>query len=312
MSRIEKALERAVKLRESTAPAAPGTGMHSGEEKSAGPAFEVGAPLVDQSLVNKHIVFLTNPHSPAAEQYRKLRARIFRATAKDYLNTLMITSSDSGEGKTITAVNLAVAIAQELDRTVLLVDGDLRNPSVHKYLGIEARHGLSDYLMNRATIPDILVKTGIGRLVLLPAGSPVENPAELLASDRMKSLVYEMKHRYTDRYLIFDSAPVLLAADTLSLGNYMDGIVFVVQADRTSPKVVTSALALLKGYKILGSVFNNVPSYLGLRQYPYYYRYGYGGKYQTGSSRKTDGGDNGSVPKTELKPRPEQAGINKA
>jgi Mrp family chromosome partitioning ATPase len=146
--------------------------------------------------------------------------------------------------------------------------------------------------MNKATIPDILVKTGIGKLVLLPAGSPVENPAELLASERMKSLVREMKHRYPDRYLIFDSSPVLLAADALSLGNYMDGIIFVVQADRTSPKVVTSALALLKGYNILGSVFNNVPSYLHQKQYGSYYRYG--GKYQTVPSRKTDNGDNGN------------------
>jgi protein-tyrosine kinase len=297
MSRIEKALEKAVKLRESTAPSAPGIGLHSAEAKIAEPTFEIGGPLIDQTLVNKHIVFIANPHSVAAEQYRKLRARILRVTVKEDLNTLMIASADSGEGKTVTAVNLAVAIAQELDRTVLLVDGDLRNPSVHKYLGIEARYGLSDYLMNRAAIPDILVKTGIGRLVILPAGSPVENPAELLASERMKILVKEMKHRYPDRYLIFDSSPVLLAADALSLGNYMDGIVFVVQADRTSPKVVTSALDLLKGYKILGSVFNNVPSYLGLRQYPYYYRYG--GKYQTGNSRKTDGGDNGSGAKTD-------------
>jgi Mrp family chromosome partitioning ATPase len=146
--------------------------------------------------------------------------------------------------------------------------------------------------MNKATIPDILVKTGIGKLVLLPAGSPVENPAELLASERMKSLVREMKHRYPDRYLIFDSSPVLLAADALSLGNYMDGIVFVVQADRTSPKMVTSALALLKGFNILGSVFNNVPASLGMRQYPYYYHYG--GKYQIKNPRKTDDGDNGS------------------
>jgi protein-tyrosine kinase len=298
MSRIEKALEKAVKLREASAPVAPGIGVDSAEGNITKFAFEVGEPLVNPSLVNKHIVFIANPHSVAAEQYRKLRARVFRVTVKDNLNTLMIASADSGEGKTITAINLAVAIAQELDRTVLLVDGDLRNPSVHKYLGIEVRHGLSDYLMNKATIPDILVKTGIGRLVLLPAGSAVENPAELLASERMKGLVREMKHRYPDRYLIFDSSPVLLAADALSLGNYMDGIVFVVQADRTSPKVATSALALLKGYNILGSVFNNVPSYLGLRQYPYYYRYG--GKYQTGSSRKQDGGNNGSGAKTEL------------
>lgn len=292
MSRIEKALENAVKLRESTAPTATETGLHSDEAKTVGPTFEIGEPAVDRSLVNKHIVFITDPHSAAAEQYRKLRARIIRITVKAELNTLMIASSNSGEGKTITAINLAVAIAQERDRTVLLVDGDLRNPSVHSYLGIKPKYGLSDYLMNRATLPEILVKTGIGRLVLLPAGEPVENPAELLASEKMRTLVREMKHRYPDRYLIFDSAPVLLAADALSLGNYMDGIVFVVQADHTSPKTAASGLALLKGYNVIGSVFNNVPAYLGQSHYPYYYRYG--GKYQTGRSQKIDGGDTGS------------------
>ena len=297
MSRIEKALENAAKLRESTVRTAPGTVLQTPEPAIPTPPFEVGEPAVDLSLVDRHIVFIANPKSPAAEQYRKLRARILRTARKDSLNTFMIASADAGEGKTITAVNLAVTIAQELDHTVLLVDGDLRNPSVHRYLGIKPQYGLSDYLTNKAALSDILVKTGIGKLVLLPAGTPVENPAELLASARMRDLVREMKHRYHDRYIIFDSAPVLLAADTLSLANYMDGLVFVVQADRTSPKVVEAALSLLKGYTILGSVFNNVPAYLGLGRHSYYYSYG--GRYTIGNSPATNGGNNGVDLKTD-------------
>jgi len=297
MSRIEKALENAVKLRESTARTTVITEPHSTEALVAEPSFEIGEPLVERSLVDRHIVFLADPQSPAVEQYRKLRARILRTAGKDNLNTLMIASADAGEGKTITAINLAVAIAQEIDHTVLLVDADLRNPSVHKYLGIKPQFGLTDYLTKQAGLSDVLVKTGIGKLVLLPAGTPVENPAELIASERMRDLVREMKHRYRDRYIIFDSAPVLLTADALSLGNYTDGIIFVVQAAHTSPKAATAALSLLKGYNILGSVFNNVPAYLGQSGYPYHYRYG--GRYPIGSSRKTDEGDNGSVPKTD-------------
>jgi Mrp family chromosome partitioning ATPase len=108
--------------------------------------------------------------------------------------------------------------------------------------------------------------------------------------------VAAFNHKYHDRYIIFDSAPVLLAADTLSLATYMDGLVFVVQADRTSPKTVEAALSLLKGYTILGSVFNNVPAYLGLGRHSYYYRYG--GRYTMGNSPATNGGTNGPDPMT--------------
>ncbi len=297
MSRIEKALENAVKLRGSTVKTAAGAGLRTPEPAIAMPFFEIGEPLVDRALVDRHIVFIVDPQSPAVEQYRKLRARILRIARKDELNTFMISSADSGEGKTITAINLAVAIAQEIDHTVLLVDADLRNPSVHKYLGIKPQRGLSDYLMNKASLPDVLVKTGIGKLVLLPAGTLVENPSELIASERMRDLVRELKQRYSDRYVIFDSAPVLLAADALSLGNYTDGVVFVVQADHTAQKTASEALSLLKGYNVLGSVFNNVPAYLGRSGYPYNYRYG--GRYKIGNSRKTDEGDNGSGLKTD-------------
>ena len=297
MSRIEKALENAVKLRETTAKTTVVTEPHSTEAAVAEPFFEIGEPLVDQSLVDRHIVFIADPQSPAVEQYRKLRARIIRNPRKDALKPHMIASADAGEGKTITAINLAVAIAQEIDHTVLLVDADLRNPSVHKYLGIKPQFGLSDYLMNKAALPDVLIKTGIGKLVLLPAGTPVENPAELLASERMRDLVREMKQRYRDRYVIFDSAPVLLAADALSLGSYTDGIIFVVHADHTAQKTASEALSLLKGYNVLGSVFNNVPAHLGRSGYPYHYRYG--GRYQIGKSRKNDEGNNGAGPKTD-------------
>ncbi len=295
MSRIEKALEKAVKLRESAVKTVRSVEWNATETRRETPTFPMGEPLVDSSRIDRHVVCITDPQSSVAEQYRKLRARIVRTAERDNFNTLMIASSDSGEGKTITAINLAVAIANEIDHTVLLVDADLRNPSVHKYLGLQSEYGLSDYLTNKIRLSDALVKTGIGKLVLLPAGTPTENPAELLASEKMKNLVDEMKHRYPDRYLIFDSAPVLLAADTLSLCNYMDGILFVVQADRTAPKAAATAVSLLKGSNVIGAVFNNVPPYLGQNLYPYYY-YRYGGKYTIGKSQKNDGNDESADP----------------
>jgi protein-tyrosine kinase len=279
MSRIEEALEKAVKMRESAKEVV--SEETSAAKPSIAPAqFDVSNALIDMDAVNKLIVTLKDPYSHAAEQYKKLRARILKATKKDFHNTLMVTSAESGEGKSLTAINLAVALANEIDYTVLLVDADLRNPSVHRYFGIEPRYGLSDYLKGEADIPDLLVKTGFGKLVVLPAGNPTETSAELLSSDRMKTLVGELKLRYRDRYIIFDTSPLLIIADALSLGSFMDGILFVIQEGRTTQKRIAHALALMKGYNILGVVFNNHPQYISKDLHPYYYRYG-GQRHQT-------------------------------
>jgi protein-tyrosine kinase len=279
MSRIERALEKALKMRRSETSPDRSASWPTTYSKCDPSVFDVGEGGIDTAAVNRHIVSITDPYSSAAEEYRKLRAKIFQVTEKDFLNTLMVTSSQAGEGKTVTAINLAVAIAHELDHTVLLIDADLRKPSVHRYLGLNPKYGLSDFLENRRdlSISDIMIKTGIGKLVVLPAGNPPEKPAELISSDRMRLLIREIKHRYRDRYIIFDSSPLLMTADSLSLCDYMDGIIFVVHAASTPKKVVTQALSSIKGFKILGTVFNAVPKYLAKNLYPYYYRSEYAG-----------------------------------
>jgi receptor protein-tyrosine kinase/non-specific protein-tyrosine kinase len=202
----------------------------------------------------------------------------------------MVSSANAAEGKSITAVNLAVSLAQSIDHTVLLVDADLRSPSLHSYFGIEPSFGLSDYLRGEQDLSRMLIKTGFGKLVLLPAGSPSEHPAELLSSDRMKALVHEMKHRFRDRYVIFDSTPLLVTADALSLGSYMDGILFVIQEGNTSEKAAKQALALMKDWNVLGAVFNDVSPYLA-RIIPYHY-YGY---LRKAHGSDADGNGKGSV-----------------
>ncbi|HAM52638.1 MAG TPA: polysaccharide biosynthesis protein [Nitrospiraceae bacterium] len=273
MSRIEQALEKAIKMRESMAGGDTGDMLTAMPHKPAQTEFEAGEVRVDLKGIDRHIVSLTDPYSQGAEEYRKLRVRLLRATQKNFLNTIMVTSSGVGEGKSITAINLAVSIANEIDHTVLLVDGDLRRPSLHRYLGIEPSLGLSDYLMGKTALSNALVRTGVGKLVLLPAGTPPQNPSELLSSERMKETVRELKNRYKDRYVIFDSSPVLATADTLSLSNYMDGIIFVVQASETSPRDAQRALSLIKGRPVLGAVFNNVPPYLAKSHQRYSYQY---------------------------------------
>jgi len=277
MSRIERALEKALKIRRSMT----GTGSSSigvtTFSKCDPSVFDAGEGAVDTSSIDPRLAAIADPYSVAAEEYRKLRAKILQITDKDFLNTIMIASSQSGEGKTITSINLAAAIAHEFDHTVLLIDADLRKPSIHTYLGLNPKLGLSDYLQSRAELPEILIKTGIGKLVLLPAGNPPEKPAELMSSDRMRTLMRELKFRYRDRYIIIDSSPLLLTADALSLCDYTDGILFVVQAARTSMKAAAQAVSLLKGYNVLGTVFNDVPKYLARNLYPYYYSSTYAG-----------------------------------
>lgn len=287
MSRIEKSLEKAIEMRESLQ---KGNGGASAKSLAAAGAdiakLRPGEPVVDIEGVDKRIICIREPDSIAAEQYKKLRAKILRATGPDFLNAIMVTSPHVSEGKTVTALNVAVSIAREIDRTVLLVDADLRNPTVHRYLGMEPGGGLSDYLKGEAKLPDVLVKTGIGRLVVLPAGTQSDNPSELLSSDRMRALVKELKDRYKDRYIIFDSSPLLVTADPISLGGFMDGVLLVLQFARTGPKEARKALSLLKGCRVLGAVFNNVPGRLTRQFYPYYYGH-YGKAY---APRETKGG----------------------
>jgi protein-tyrosine kinase len=270
MSKIEKALEKAVQMRETKKEFVPDEVIAS-DNQAPLHIFEVGDVLIDKTRVDSHIVCITDPLSSASEQFKKLKARILNETTKqDFLNTIMVTSSDIGEGKSFVAINLAIALSKEIDHTVLLIDADLRNPSIHKYFGMEPEFGLSNYLTGKVNLADIFIKTGLGKLVLIPAGNIVDNAAELLSSEKMKLLVRDLKLRYRDRYIIFDSTPLLVTADPLMLGSYMDGIIFVIQEGRTPQKSALQSFSLMKGWNVLGVVFNNVPHYL-IKSHNYYY-----------------------------------------
>ncbi|MGO9377202.1 MAG: XrtA-associated tyrosine autokinase [Dissulfurispiraceae bacterium] len=276
MSRIEQALEKAIQNRESASPqvSTPDKQRESLKSTSPLPVFQIKDSIIDPSLVDRHIVCIIDPISASAEQYRKLKGRILATTKQDFQNTVMVSSADVGEGKSITAINFAVALAQEIDHTVLLIDADLRMPSIHKYLGITVDRGLSDYLAGTVELSDVLIHTGIGKLVLLPAGNICPNPAELLSSNRMTELVHELKHRYVDRYIVIDTPPILVSSDAISISMNVDGVIIVVAAAKTSEKTVKRGVNLIKNAPILGIVYNNVPLYLGKNLHPYnYYHY---------------------------------------
>jgi len=207
---------------------------------------------------NRLLATIAEPHSAVSEQYRKLKSRLVLLTNEDkFRNLLMVTSAMTGEGKSFTAANLALSMAQEYDRTVLLVDADLRRPSIHRYLGFEQNIGLSDCLQDGIDIGEALTKTNFNKLSVISAGREVAKPLELFASKKMQELMAEIKNRYSDRYVIIDTPPLLPFAETRSLAHIVDGVVFVIQEGVTTQESVIEAMEILKGCPVLGMVLNN-------------------------------------------------------
>ncbi len=259
MSRIEKALENAIHQREPLPSLEPLQGND--------PAIKELKPN------NLNIIGFDAQHAPVAEEYKKLKAMILQMTKrKENINTIMVTSSEPEEGKSLNAINLALVLAQEYNNTVLLVDADLRRPSLHGYLGLEPSIGLTDCLVDEIDVSQALVKVGTSKFSFLPAGRKASNPAELLSSNKMKNLIHEIKCRYRDRYVIIDTPPVLAFAETHVMSSYVDGILFIIK-EGVAYSSVRSALDILDGGNVLGIVFNNASAEQLHGGYSHYYRY---------------------------------------
>ena len=193
-----------------------------------------------------------------ANKLKILRTQILNRIMEQGKSTFLVTSANPGEGKTLTSINLAISFSHQISKTVLLVDTDIRKPSIHKFFGLDDGAGLSDYLIGKARIPELLINPGMDRFVILPGGRPLTNSTELLGSPRMKALMDELKHRYPDRFIIFDAAPVLTSADPMVLSNLVDGIVVVVEAERTKREDIQKVFEVMHNKPILGTVFNKM------------------------------------------------------
>lgn len=266
MSRIEEALARAAEMQ-------PAEGRSDGgwESRPESAPLAYTQSLETLEVPEQMLVTVTSPYSPVAEEFRKLKEALVKLTNREHFdNLIMFTSATAGEGKSMSAINLAVSLAQEYDHTVLLVDADLRRPSCHRYLGLEAGPGLSDCLLDGVNLADVLVKTGIGKLSLLPAGKLVSNPGELFSSNAMKRLLRELKSRYSDRYVIVDTPPVLPFAETRTVSNLVDGIILVVKEGQPSLDEVKECVEAL-GKKVLGILYN-FTMVQPQKSYYYYYK----------------------------------------
>ncbi|HWZ48634.1 MAG TPA: XrtA-associated tyrosine autokinase [Herbaspirillum sp.] len=292
MSIIERAAGR---LDKGNGKAAPQPGAQTAiapEPKSAGTPVIDQAPSrarhtapkkIDINLVHlSELGFITasGGRSLISEQFRMIKRPLIK-NAFDAKNTtgnpgnlIMVTSSLPGEGKTFCSINLALSIAMELDHTVLLVDVDVARPSVLRTLGIEADGGLMDILLDeKLDMADVMLKTNVDTLSVLPVGKSHSHSAELLASQSMHILLEEIATRYPDRIVIFDSPPLLVTSEAHVLASKMGQIVMIVEAESTTQQEVKASLDQLKGCANINLVYNKSRLFPGVKQYGYWEPY---------------------------------------
>jgi exopolysaccharide/PEP-CTERM locus tyrosine autokinase len=199
--------------------------------------------------------------TPTAESFRRIKRRILTNALNPKpdvpANLVLVTSALPAEGKTFCAVNLAISIALEVDHSVLLVDADVRKPSIPEVLGVAGGKGLMDLLVDRRMdMAEVLCRTNIGKLTLLPGGTPQERATELLASGTTREVLGEMAARYRDRIIIFDSPPLLAASEASVLASQMGQVVVVVESGRTTESALKAALGRIDSSHLTGLVLN--------------------------------------------------------
>ncbi|MCK4988450.1 MAG: polysaccharide biosynthesis tyrosine autokinase [Desulfobacterales bacterium] len=231
----------------------------------------------DINKVDRNLISLLQPQSFEAEQFKILRTNLLFPASGKKPRSIMVTSVAEGEGKSFVAANLAVSVATHVNWNVLLVDCDLRRPSVHRQFGFPEVPGLSDYLSNGMKLPSLLQRTAVEHLTILPAGRPPDNPSELLSSDRMAAFIDEVVARYNDRLIILDSPPPKLTAESAALARHVDGILLVIKHGSTPRDSAVELINKLGKDKILGAIVNNFDA--GSSRYQKkYYGGGYYGK----------------------------------
>jgi protein-tyrosine kinase len=267
---------------------AAATSLH-GRSEAAG-SGRPAAAAIDQAMASAKLVeidlrrlatmgYVTpdTPRTQIASEFRVIKRPILRnvydqsAAPVERANLIMVTSSLPGEGKTFVAVNLAISMAMELDTTVLLVDADVSRPSVLQRLGLAPAPGLLDVLQDSSrSVGDVLLRTNIERLSILPAGAPSGQATELLASVQMKRLLDDLGSRYSDRILVFDAPPLLPSTESGVLASHMGQLVMVVEAERTAQQVVARAMAMLESSPVVLPLLNKTSHSETGNYYGYY------------------------------------------
>ena len=239
------------------------------------PEVQYVVKRVENTKIEPHIVSFHDPSSPIGEQYKIIRMNIQSLSKTKGYKTFVVTSSISGEGKTVTSVNLAVMMAHDLNnKNILLIDADMRKGKVAKYMGLNKTPGLSEILKGEVDPDDTFVSPNIDNLTIIPSGVTPKNPSELLGSKKMSMVLESLKARFD--YIFIDSPPVMPLADPCILGAMADGVIMVVQAGRTQRDMIKhSEQRLLQSHaNMAGYVMTNVEYHLPEYLYRYMNKYG--------------------------------------
>ena len=284
MSRVHDALRRAGNegippedmVADGPPDAPPSASMRGAEGPAPPPGLSIGPSLLQEVTVvpftpapESHLLDLKSSHETPAEEFRTLRTRLNHLQTLQILHTVVVTSPSPAEGKTFTAINLALAEAQLAESSVLLADFDLRRPIVHTLFQVDRAPGLSDYLEGKCTFAQALRCVEGMNLYLLPAGSPVRNPLELLNMRQCKALFDELPRVF--QWAIFDTPPLLFSADANLLATLANGTVLVVKIGSTTFDSVTRAMQSLCENNVLGIVANGARASELYSKYTYYY-----------------------------------------
>ncbi|MBI1425240.1 MAG: polysaccharide biosynthesis tyrosine autokinase [Gammaproteobacteria bacterium] len=284
MSIIEKAIAKLNHAKQSN--------DDSGNEKSSQRKFEKTASSPHSDLQLKFNIEtlsaagIVSPNEQApylADEFRRIKRPLLNnafGTSSELVengNVIMVTSSLPGEGKSFSAVNLALSIALEKDYTVLLIDADVAMSKITRMFALDKRPGLTDKLENtELDLAELLIKTDFPGLSIIPAGKHTTLATELLSSNVMKDLIKEIANRYSNRIIIFDSPPLLATPESSVLAEQMGQIVLVVEANKTPQSAVMESVGLLNKDKAIGVILNKTSKGFGYAQYGNYYSYGRG------------------------------------
>mgnify|MGYP001029782188 CR=1 FL=1 len=247
------------------------------KKQDQGTSFSKDKISYDFNKIDQNLVALLKPQSFENEQFKMLRTNLLFPPSGKSPRKILVTSAVPDEGKSFVAANLAISIAQSIQEHVLLIDCDIRRPCIHTQFGFGDVPGLSEYLVNGPSLSSLLLKTEVNKLSILPGGRPPHNPSELLSSQRMSKLLEEVTERYSDRYIVIDSPPPKLTAETSAISRQVDGILLVVEYGSTSRQMVSDLIEIMGKEKILGIILNKLDmrfsSYYGLGKYSKYSKY---------------------------------------
>lgn len=270
MSKVFEALRRS--RQENQEPAPPEPDVESPSSATGGlDLSSLKVERVTVAGVHDRLIMLTEPDAAECEQFRTLRTQLFHAAESRVLGTITVVSALAGEGKTSTLLNLALAIAQSKEKRVLVIDGDLRRPSVAGYLGLRPAVGLGQVLSGSAGLQQAVIRIQGSEMYLLPVTGESSNPTELLSSERLAAVIAELRESFD--FILIDSPPVMPFADARLLANHSDGVILIVRAGVTPWETIDKAIEILPAGKMLGVVLNGADSRHDAGYYDYYYKY---------------------------------------